>query len=502
MLECRYCDRPLGWATEYCPFCGKAQPIAAAAGPPSAPAPETAPIPALPKPVDRTARRLEEEPAARIDPGVAPVIPEPKRPLNARPVGAASRREDPAPRPDPVGPPQPAPDGNQAALPKVAAPRRLLTRWLPAGRPWSSFRLSAKRFALEVEALAGPGPLRRYVDRLKPRPPVSLWLQRQSRPAGRPRDASAAWPWLRSAALVTGLILLVLVMYHYMPDTTKPKPTPVTVQTPTPDSASPKHKSVGYDAREPATSEGAERLPPLTPTMVPIPAGRFSMGCQEGEQGCDDDEKPAHWVQVPAFELGKYEVTFDEWDACVADGGCTHKPGDRDWGRGRRPVIDVSWDDAQHYVTWLSRKTAKPYRLPSEAEWEYAARAGTQTPWSFGDDEKATGDYAWFGGNAGPGTHPVGEKRPNPWGLYDMHGNVWEWVQDNWHNGYQGAPMDGRPWEEATSAGRVLRGGSWLNGALSLRSAYRHRDAPGARYHGYGFRLALGPEPRPEKAGR
>ncbi|WP_295392796.1 formylglycine-generating enzyme family protein [uncultured Thiodictyon sp.] len=123
--------------------------------------------------------------------------------------------------------------------------------------------------------------------------------------------------------------------------------------------------------------------------MVYIPVGSFLMGCQPAEKDCFPDEKPAHQVQIPAFEIGKYEVTFDEWDTCVADGGCTQKPGDAGRGRGRRPVINVSWDDAQQYVTWLSRKTGKPYRLPSEAEWEYAARAGTQTAWSFGDDEKA-----------------------------------------------------------------------------------------------------------------
>nr|WP_295448138.1 formylglycine-generating enzyme family protein [uncultured Thiodictyon sp.] len=155
--------------------------------------------------------------------------------------------------------------------------------------------------------------------------------------------------------------------------------------------------------------------PLLNPPMVHIPAGSFLMGCQPAEKICFPDEQPARWVQVQAFEMGKYEVTFDEWDACVADRGCTQKPSDAGWGRGRRPVI-VSWDDAQQYVTWLTRKTGKPYRVPSEAELEYAARAGTRTVWSFGDDEKTLGDYAWFGGNAGDKTHLVGEKRPNPWG--------------------------------------------------------------------------------------
>ena len=236
--------------------------------------------------------------------------------------------------------------------------------------------------------------------------------------------------------------------------------------------------------------------------MVHIPAGSFLMGCQPVEKGCFESEKPAHQVQVSAFDIGKYEVTFDEWDACVTDGGCTQKASDQGWGRGRRPVIHVSWDDAQQYVIWLGRKTGKPYRLPSEAEWEYAARAGTQTAWSFGDDEQALGDYAWFSGNAGGQTHPVGEKRPNPWGLYDMHGNVYEWVQDSWHDDYQGAPTDGRPWEDVSGVSRVLRGGGWFSHGRFLRCAYRDHIDPGLRDQIAGFRLVLGPQPRPEKAGR
>ncbi|WP_295383841.1 formylglycine-generating enzyme family protein [uncultured Thiodictyon sp.] len=233
----------------------------------------------------------------------------------------------------------------------------------------------------------------------------------------------------------------------------------------------------------------------LHPPMVPIPAGSFSMGCQPADRGCYDDENPAHQVQVPAFEIGKYEVTFDEWDACVAERRCTHKPDDERWGRGSRPVINVSWDDAQQYVAWLGRKTGKPYRLPSEAEWEYAARAGTRTAWSFGDDEQALGDYAWFDANAGGKTHPVGEKRPNPWGLYDVHGNVWEWVQDKGHGSYQGAPADGRPWDDVSGAGRVARGGGWIGSGRYVRSACRSGNVSGVRDLNVGFRLALGPQP-------
>ena len=242
------------------------------------------------------------------------------------------------------------------------------------------------------------------------------------------------------------------------------------------------------------------RDPVLNPAMVHIPAGSFLMGCQPAEKECWDWEKPAHLVQVSAFEMDKYEVTFDEWDACVAGGGCTQKPGDEGWGRGRRPVINVSWDDAKQYVTWLSGKTGKPYRLPSEAEWEYAARAGTQTAWSFGDDEEALGDYAWFGGNAGDETHLVGTKWPNPWGLYDMYGNVWEWVQDYWHFNYDNAPADGRAWEDAMGEERVLRGGSSFGYYRFLRSVSRARHVVGYRPQGDGFRLALDSQPDTKKA--
>ncbi|WP_295454387.1 bifunctional serine/threonine-protein kinase/formylglycine-generating enzyme family protein [uncultured Thiodictyon sp.] len=243
------------------------------------------------------------------------------------------------------------------------------------------------------------------------------------------------------------------------------------------------------------------RSDPL-PEMVRIPAGRFSMGCQPGEKECEDDEKPAHWVKVAAFELGKFAVTFDEWDACVADGGCSHQPDDAGWGRGKRPVIDVSWDDALQYVTWLSRKTGKTYRLPTEAEWEYAARAGTTTAFSTGDcintdqaNYDGDDDHADCGAKTGVylgKTQPVGSYPANPWGLYDMHGNVWEWVQDCWHGSYTGAPQDGSAWLDSSedSGRRVVRGGSWGVDAMVLRTALRGRVGSGSRYDALGFRVA------------
>ena len=190
-----------------------------------------------------------------------------------------------------------------------------------------------------------------------------------------------------------------------------------------------------------------------------------------------DDERPRHRVNLESFAIGKYEVTFDEWDACVAAGGCEHRPEDQGWGRGSRPVINVSWEDAKQYVGWLSRETGETYRLPSEAEWEYAARAfptskGSNAPaYAFGNT--ITQEQANFGGNVGR-TAEVGSYPANAWDLYDMHGNVWEWVEDSWHANYDGAPTDGRAWVAGNKSARVLRGGSWSDGPRILRSANRY----------------------------
>jgi formylglycine-generating enzyme required for sulfatase activity len=228
----------------------------------------------------------------------------------------------------------------------------------------------------------------------------------------------------------------------------------------------------------------------LQPEMVTLKGGTFRMGCLEAK-GCEDRELPVREVSVKRFAIGRYEVTYEDYDQ-FAMATKRELPDDKGWGRGRRPVINVSWADAKAYAEWLSERTGKRYRLPAEAEWEYAARAGTQTPWSFGDDASTLGDYAWFRGNSGDQSHPVGNKQPNPWGLYDVHGNVWEWVEDCWHGSYQDAPTDGRPWltEGGGDCGRrVIRGGSWDNVPVALRSAYRGRDY--AVYRGIiGFRLA------------
>jgi formylglycine-generating enzyme required for sulfatase activity len=233
------------------------------------------------------------------------------------------------------------------------------------------------------------------------------------------------------------------------------------------------------------------------PEMVVIPAGQFMMG-----SNVYGDEKPMHRVTIRQhFAVGKYEVTFREWDACTADGGCNgYRPEDRGWGRGRRPVIYVSWNDAKAYVAWLSRKSGKPYRLPSEAEWEYAARAGTTTPFHFGstistDQANYDGNYTYGSGRKGvyqEKTVPVGSFPSNAFGLHDVHGNVKEWVADCWNGSYAGAPGDGAAWTTGNCEERVLRGGSWFEGPWYVRSAGRHRHGAGDRGSrgGGGFRVA------------
>ncbi len=234
------------------------------------------------------------------------------------------------------------------------------------------------------------------------------------------------------------------------------------------------------------------------PEMVVIPAGSFRMGCISGV-GCYNDEKPVHQVTIPqAFAVGKYEVTFAEWDACVSAGGCSHRPDDR-WGRGRHPVIRVSWDDAQSYVRWLSQQTGASYRLLSESEWEYVARAGSSTAYSWGSQigsGRANCDGCgsqWDNSQ----TAPVGSFSPNAFGLHDMHGNVWEWVQDCWNESYNGGPSDGSAWQSGNCFRRVLRGGSWNIRPRHLRSANRIGYPSDDRSYLFGFRVARTLTPKP-----
>jgi formylglycine-generating enzyme required for sulfatase activity len=209
--------------------------------------------------------------------------------------------------------------------------------------------------------------------------------------------------------------------------------------------------------------------------FVRIPAEEFMMGSENG----NSNERPVHQVRISRdFEMGKYQVTQAQWEAVMGNNPSNFKGADR-------PVETVSWDDAQEFIKKLNEKDSSyDYRLPTEAEWEYAARAGS------------TGDYAgdldamaWYGDNSGSKTHPVGQKQPNAWGLYDMHGNVWEWVQDEWHSDYKGAPTDGSAWEDSSGSDRVSRGGSWGITGQYCRSAIRDGPPPDDRHRFLGFRL-------------
>ena len=231
------------------------------------------------------------------------------------------------------------------------------------------------------------------------------------------------------------------------------------------------------------------------PEMVVLTAGSFTMGSPDPEDGRADWEGPQRRVRIgKPFAAGKYEVTFAEWDACVAAGGCRgHRPDDMGWGRGRRPVVNVSWDDAQAYVGWLSRRTGQEYRLLSESEWEYAARAGTRARYHWGD---SVGRNRANCGGCGSRwdyerTAPAGSFPANGFGLHDMHGNVGEWVEDCWHDSYAGAPSDGRAWTTSGMCSwRVYRGGAWNFIPGYLRAAGRGASDTGSRDDSLGFRVA------------
>ncbi|HVZ98847.1 MAG TPA: SUMF1/EgtB/PvdO family nonheme iron enzyme [Caulobacterales bacterium] len=223
------------------------------------------------------------------------------------------------------------------------------------------------------------------------------------------------------------------------------------------------------------------------PEMVVAPGGLFTMGSPATEFGRAEDEGPTREVSIAPFAVGKYEVTFAEWDACVTDGGCNgFSPSDRGWGRANRPVVGVSWADAQAFVRWLNLKSGSTqYRLLTEAEWEYAARAGSQTAYAFGDQltpQQATFHVAR--------TTEEGAHQANAFGLYDLHGNAAEWVEDCYAASYNLAPVDGTAVEADRCRARVYRGGGYSDASAKLRAAARRSAAPDLRQPSVGFRVA------------
>ena len=226
----------------------------------------------------------------------------------------------------------------------------------------------------------------------------------------------------------------------------------------------------------------------MLPGDVPLeivwcPSGMFMMGSETG----DPDESPMHEVTLTqGFWMGKYEVTQAQWVA-VMDSNPSNFTGDN------RPVEDVSWNDAQSFISALNAATYKTFRLPTEAEWEYACRAGTTTAYNFDDSLGSLGDYAWYGDNSGLETHDVGGKLPNAWGLYDMHGNVWEWCQDWFDSSYYSDSPSADPAGPESGSYRLLRGGSWSSSNNSCRSAFRNNNLPESIRHVDGFRIARTP---------
>ncbi|HYD61968.1 MAG TPA: formylglycine-generating enzyme family protein [Noviherbaspirillum sp.] len=240
------------------------------------------------------------------------------------------------------------------------------------------------------------------------------------------------------------------------------------------------------DRPPPKAASGEIRDCPTCPVLISLPAGTFTMGSNTG----DPSEKPAHRVGIAnPFAIGKYEVTVDQWSACAEAGGC---PKLSSAGPGGTPVRDVSWDEAQQYVKWLSSTTGKSYRLPSEAEWEYAARGGTSSRFWWGEQMRPGNANCKDCGQPWSDDAPakVGSFAPNPYGLHDVNGSVWEWVADCWHTSYRGAPTDGRAWDTPGCRERVIRGGSWRDDHSYMPVSTRFKYGASVRYSQNGFRVA------------
>ena len=370
---------------------------------------------------------------------------------------------------------------------KERHPEIALADWVTAGRQggitYDSIHLNVRGAELMVDVV-------RAAMGLPPRPPKDAFAQAKPAEESRPR-----------------------VEIETMKEPAAPAAEPAAPAAQNP-AEKPAEPSLGLRKSDP---ESTASVTPMTkpsyafrdcakcPEMVVVPAGSFTMGSPDTETDRNNDEGPQRLVTIARpFAVGKFEVTFGEWDACVAGGGCkgNPSPGDEGWGKDpRQPAINVSWDDAQEYVTWLAKTTGKSYRLLTEAEWEYAARAGTGTPYTTGDavtpaqanfqtafkenGEEREGEYR-------EKTIKVGSFPPNAFDLYDVHGNVWEWVQDNYHEDFAGAPTDGSVMPGGDATMRVKRGGGWYSLAPEVRSASRQGDQPDHRGGDIGFRVARG----------
>lgn len=310
------------------------------------------------------------------------------------------------------------------------------------------------------------------IDALRSGQPVPDRAEPEPESATTPRPARSRLRWL----VLGGLILAALVGAAFL--------LPSLVEW------------RGNPDRPPVPNGGSVASAPFRdclecPQMVRVPAGSFTMGSSWFDRESQSDERPRAEVTVPRpFAIGRTEVTFEQWETCVRAGGCPQRqPDDAGFGRGFRPVIDVDWHDAEAFAAWLRQSTGKPYRLPSEAEWEYACHAGTTAPYPFGD--VITPAVANYGRNQ-PGTREVGSYPPNPWGLYDMNGNVWEWVEDVWNDGHSGRPADA----SARTAGpdpqeHVIKGGSWDDRDRRARCTSRNGMDDTHRENEIGFRVAL-----------
>jgi formylglycine-generating enzyme required for sulfatase activity len=268
--------------------------------------------------------------------------------------------------------------------------------------------------------------------------------------------------------------------------TEQPEPPPQSVPAPAPQAPPP---SSGLTAQRAGIPDPGEIFKDCNncPELVVIPPGDFVMGSNDTPY-----EKPERTIAIRnPFAIGRREVTFAEWDQCADAGACKVRPDDHGWGRGDRPVINVSWDDAKAFLAWLSQRSGQRYRLPTEAEWEYTARAGTKTPFWWGRDVGA--GRAQCDGCASPTnkqTSPVGSFRPNGFGLFDTAGNAAEWVEDCWNDNYRNAPRDASAWMSGDCHMHVLRGGAFTSKATDVRSSARFRYDSDVRYYANGFRVA------------